>query len=177
MSGAKLIVIAQGVGIAVYKRAAFIVLILVVFQFIQLTNLQTSIDTQRLDQDAKAQESLTRALAENQKEHKKTQRYIRCIVLLPEAERTDENFAQCGETGEVEPEIQGSDSVSPGRAAQPAAVIPPAQSQPMTPAMNQPTTGSPPDPDKQETEMPGLVNINEFFQSTRAGINDLFGAR
>jgi hypothetical protein len=149
MNRDKFIVIAQGVGIAVYKRAAFIVLILVVFQFIQLTNLQSSIDTQRLDQDAKAQESLAKALEENQKEHKKTQRYIRCIVLLPEAERTNENFAKCGETGEVEPTI--SRVARSSKVAQPATA--PAPTTGVTqPSVNYPTTSAPPEPGRPDAQ-------------------------
>jgi hypothetical protein len=150
MSGTKFVEIAQGVGIAVYKRAAFIVLILVVFQFIQLTNLQSSIDTQRLDQDAKAQKSLAKALEENQKEHKKTQRYIRCIVLLPEIERTDENFAKCGETGEVEPSSGLTES---GQVFQPPAAAAPAPLVDTTqPSVNYPTTSAPPEPERTGTQ-------------------------
>jgi hypothetical protein len=150
MSGAKFIVIAQGVGIALYKRAAFIVLILVVFQSLQITNLRSSIDDQKLDQDARSQESLAKALAENQNEQRKTRQYVRCLFLVPEGQRTDENLSKCGDTGEVETESTPASEASP--VEQPAIAPAPPTSATQPAAVNYPTTSAPPEPERQESQ-------------------------
>jgi len=47
------------------------------------------------------QSNLDRALQENELEHEKTQKYIRCISLLPISERTPSDFDRCGKSGDV----------------------------------------------------------------------------
>lgn len=177
MSGSKFIVIAQGVGIAVYKRAAFIVLILVVFQFIQLTNLQSGIDRQReqAEQQDKAdveeaQKRLEEALKDNERLERQTQAYVKCIaiaLIMPPKDLSKEVFDQCG--------IETQSTSAATSLSQTPAAMPTTQPQPKSPTSNQPTTSSPPDPDKQDTEPQGKVNAtNGFFQDTRAGVSELF---
>lgn len=167
MSGAKFVVIAQGIGIALYKRAAFIVLILVVFQSLQITDLRSSIDDQRLDQDARSQESLAKALAENQIEQRKTRQYVRCLFLVPEGQRTDENLAKCGDTGEVEAESSTSSEKSP--IEQPATAPAPSTSVTQPAAVNYPTTSAPPEPERPVTQ-DGVKFIRPILQELTGNI-------
>lgn len=181
MSGSKFIVIAQGVGIAIYKRAAFIVLILVVFQFIQLTNLQTGIDRQRAQSEQQdkadveeAQKRLEQALEDNERLERQTQAYVKCIaiaLIMPPADRSKEVFDKCG----IESQSAASLSVT-----QTPAAMPTTQPQPKNPGSNQPSTSSPPDPNEQSTATPRqspfpVDDAAQFFRDIPAGVTGLLG--
>lgn len=140
--------ITKGVAVALLRRAIYITLGLVV---LQLLTLQFTVDTSGSRQEQEAQKRLQKALDENKKEHQKTQRYLRCIVLLPVNQRTEANFAKCGETGQVEPVINGGISNPP--------VV--AQSSGDTARTQQATTGSPPDSTAAPTMSPAPARANQ----------------
>jgi hypothetical protein len=170
VSGARFVVIAQGVGIAVYKRAAFIVLILVVFQFIQLTNLQTGIDRQREQSEQQekadveeAQKRLEQALRDNERLERQTQAYVKCIaiaLIMPAADRSKEVFDKCG--------IEAQPNASPLVAPLSPAAMPTTQPQPKNPTSSQPTTSSPPDPDAGSQQL----EVAESSQSSTTPLID-----
>lgn len=120
---------------ALAKRLVFVFLVLVV---LQLVTLQLTVDNSDNRATEAGNERLQKALRENQKEHEKTQRYLRCIVLLPVDERTEENFAKCGETGKVEPSINRD---SPSTYYPPTTTTQTAT----TSKKNEPTSSAPPD--------------------------------
>lgn len=124
----------KGVGTALLKRGVFIMLGVVVFQ---LVNLQWTVSSGGDRQQKEANLRLERALKENQSEHAKTQKFVRCligIVLLPLDERPEDPEQALSTCGEV-PDGVDADDQTPATP----------QSSPDTARTLQPTTGEPPD--------------------------------
>lgn len=114
--------------------------------------LVISRDKDDADRQRESEERLARALADNVRQHEKTQRYMLCIaniLLKPVAERDAAAFDRCGLVG-----VDGSSSSSSSSNRSPVAPTPQSTSSPASP---QPTTSGPPDPEKEGGLVGGLL--------------------
>lgn len=134
------------------------------FLMAQLYTLQQTIDYSDIGAEQSAQKRLEDALKANQEEHKKTQRYLQCVVLLPLQERTEANFKKCGVTGIIENsdgEQKQIKQVAPPPSnptkevsSTPDVSTTPPQTNSPSPIVQQPTTSAPPEP---EPRRKGLI--------------------
>jgi len=130
--------------------AVYMVLVTALLAF-QLYDVQRG----QAEQLRTAQESLEKSIADNAKQHERTQEYIRCVastLLVPLAQRSEQVFDRCG--------IK-ADAPSAGTSASPTAQTAPTPTPPTTTKSSPPqTTSTPPEPEvpAAETGEPSLLD-------------------
>lgn len=97
------------------------------------------------------QTALEQSIKDNAEQHSRTQNYIKCIagaLLIPLAQRESDAFDKCGIS--ATPPAQNTQSAQTSSVPSSPQALPPEPITTTTPASQEPTTSSPPDPDPSE---------------------------